>query len=462
MGVPFIFSYFNKKYKGICNDNEEICVDEIYFDYNSLIHPCSKYSEIKTDEAIINECINWTKYVLSCISYKKCFIVIDGVAPKSKMIQQRERRFKKINSGEWDSNKITPGTEFMDKLKIKLEKEFGKEYISGADIPGEGEHKIMKMINDPTKKYCIYGLDADLIFLSMLNKCSNSIILLRDYDNTMKNPFILDIQLLKTRIYKDISSRNFIFKKLSISEEQLIKDYCLLCLFFGNDFLKAIPGISIKENGVEYIINMYITFLLKKNRGIISDRNLDLDDLKFLFGYAIKKENSVFKDNFDCKMDNETCNIYTNENAKLKDKQSYYMYYGINKNNIEDACINYIRGIYWVLGYYFNHSHENWSWYYEYYNTPFPSDLFNFCKKKSIDTSFDKDFPVSVEKQMFLVLPKHSLNSEIYQNIFDYLDEYYPDYSNLFLDTVNKHYSWEGIVFFKRKLTEEILNLFLI
>lgn len=144
---------------------------------------------------------------------KLLYMAIDGVAPKAKMNQQRSRRFKSISCSEiekraylelkerfiaenkmvpeettyWDSNVITPGTEFMHELSIALKyfiehkitnDEKWKNVVvifSDSNVCGEGEHKIFNFIKsqraqpgyDPNTRHVIHGMDADLIMLSL-------------------------------------------------------------------------------------------------------------------------------------------------------------------------------------------------------------------------------------------------------------------------------------------------------
>lgn len=132
-------------------------------------------------------------------------MAIDGVAPRAKMNHQRGRRFRSaqtaadqmkeaIGRGEilpseerFDSNCITPGTPFMVRLQNELEYFVTDKIsndplwskvqviLSGHQVPGEGEHKIMDYIRymksrpeySAHTRHCLYGLDADLIMLGL-------------------------------------------------------------------------------------------------------------------------------------------------------------------------------------------------------------------------------------------------------------------------------------------------------
>ena len=117
------------------------------------------------------------------------FIAFDGVAPFAKMEQQRNRRFKtsylsKIlkSNDKWNTVNITPGTKFMDKLMIEIETYFlNKEnkykvnhiIVSTSRECGEGEHKLFHHMRENTninENVIVYGLDADLIMLSIFHK----------------------------------------------------------------------------------------------------------------------------------------------------------------------------------------------------------------------------------------------------------------------------------------------------
>ena len=151
------------------------------------------------------------------------YLAVDGVAPRAKMNQQRSRRFRSAKEMEqtaaeilarqgtlslenrFDSNCITPGTDFMLKLSLALQKwvqykqntdpfwQHGADVIvSGPDVPGEGEHKVMDFVRAcqeeysqtnkcqwyaPDQVHLLYGLDADLIMLGLVTGEPNFILL---------------------------------------------------------------------------------------------------------------------------------------------------------------------------------------------------------------------------------------------------------------------------------------------
>lgn len=553
MGIPWYFYNIYKKY----NTENDLTIDEqliskleidyLFLDYNSMIHPCSQQElntnesldETNVEENIILNCLNYTRYIISVIKPKHLYIMIDGVAPRAKINQQRERRFKSHffkslisnstneNTSEnpkrldWNSNKITPGTLFMDKLisrlqtfKLQMENDNLKIVISDSNHCGEGEHKMMKIISNNfenllDKKICIYGLDADLIMLSLINKFSDNIILLRDNTfNTKLNECkriytYLNIHKLKKYICKDLRSENINLTEIRISDLNLIYDYIFLCFLMGNDFLEHIPSLLIKEGGINVILKCYNLVIGKHKSNLINlkelnnknwNRCINLDMLKDIFYNLSKSENYFFKNIYSAYKTNkvvyqdvydlnaininENSNVYFYTEDKIKYnedgyKTRYYKYYNID--NIDDACEKYLTGLYWILGYYNNHNHENWSWYYPYHGVPFVSDLYTYLCKTNNKYTIDlqKSKPNSNLEQLFLVLPKESLleiikekDITIYNKLLrifntesKMLNEYYPN--KIYLDVINKSYLWQSKVFLKNINSDIFKNIIL-
>jgi 5'-3' exoribonuclease 1 len=156
-------------------------------------------TRIEWENNLIREVYQYCKKIVSLVNpTEQVFVGVDGVVPMAKMRQQRLRRFKshwtaaeerRIGKSEggprWDTNAITPGTAFMERLGEALQSLRGnniKWIISAADEPGEGEHKVMKAMREIDKNkstHIIYGLDADLILLSLLQPI-NKLYLFRE------------------------------------------------------------------------------------------------------------------------------------------------------------------------------------------------------------------------------------------------------------------------------------------
>jgi 5'-3' exoribonuclease 1 len=142
MGIPYYFYSLTQQYNNIITNNKPKSLDIYCIDFNGIIHNIAqdiirKYNEKEKDISISNndqieiEIIEgvWERIKFYIENYKasKYIICADGVAPLAKMFQQRKRRYLNIYKNTldnvniiWDTNAITPGTMFMEKLNMYI------------------------------------------------------------------------------------------------------------------------------------------------------------------------------------------------------------------------------------------------------------------------------------------------------------------------------------------------------
>ena len=212
-GVPKFYGWLSERYPLINHDvTSDVCmptIDNLYLDMNGIIHPCTHGNSEELVDLTQNEMFLKIFAFLDQLVHlvrpqQILFLAVDGVAPRAKMNQQRARRFKaakdlgqkmekaresgsQVPAEPFDSNCITPGTQFMADLseclhhyiryKVGCDATWKAPSIilSGHEVPGEGEHKIMEYIRrekmqagyPPNMRHCIYGNDADLIMLAL-------------------------------------------------------------------------------------------------------------------------------------------------------------------------------------------------------------------------------------------------------------------------------------------------------
>ncbi|CCF57603.1 hypothetical protein KAFR_0C06110 [Kazachstania africana CBS 2517] len=391
MGVPSFFRWLSRKYpKIICpvleeypqvvdgvalpidyaspNPNGEL--DNLYLDMNGIVHPCS-HPENKpppeTEDEMLLAVFEYTNRVLNMARPRKVLLMaVDGVAPRAKMNQQRARRFRSArdaqianeareeelrereNYGEiiddalkkkktWDSNAITPGTPFMDKLAaalrywtaFKLATDPGwknlQVIISDATVPGEGEHKIMNFIRsqradpeyNPNTTHCIYGLDADLIFLGLATHEPHFKILREDVfaqDNRKRTTFSDNMsEEEKELIMKKDAEKPFLWLHISVLREYLaaelwiprlsfnfdleraIDDWVFMCFFCGNDFLPHLPSLDVRENSIDILLDIWKVILPSLKTYMTCDGFLNLESVEILLKQLGDREPDIFK-----------------------------------------------------------------------------------------------------------------------------------------------------------------------
>eukprot|EP01128_Nolandella_sp_AFSM9_P006972 TRINITY_DN3700_c0_g1_i2.p1 TRINITY_DN3700_c0_g1~~TRINITY_DN3700_c0_g1_i2.p1 ORF type:complete len:332 (+),score=66.84 TRINITY_DN3700_c0_g1_i2:462-1457(+) len=148
--------------------------------------------------------------------------------------------------------------------------------FSGHEVPGEGEHKIMEFIRhekaqvatwDPNQTHCLYGLDADLIMLSLVTHEPHFALLREEgvlnRNKAAKKGESQEFHLLHISMVRDYLALEFDplgeegLLPFTYDPERCIDDWVLMCFLIGNDFIPNLPGIDIADGSLNEFFSLY-------------------------------------------------------------------------------------------------------------------------------------------------------------------------------------------------------------
>lgn len=543
MGIPAYFSYIVRNHPEIIKkySKETMKIDNLFMDCNSIIYDVIRNLEKENNtndnaidiNLIIEGVINKIEDYIHTISPNNiAMISFDGVAPFAKLEQQRTRRYKSVfqqkimenidntyvKKGKFNTTAITPGTIFMDNLNKQVKTHFSTNktskriqhnpklniIVSTSEEFGEGEHKIFEYIrlnNIDIKDdiNVVYGLDADLIMLSInhLPLCPYIYLFretpefIKSIDNSLEpnETYLLNIPELTniTTSYMNNGKRK---------DKSRIYDYIFICFFLGNDFLPHHVSINIRTFGINTMLDAYKTVIGGTAEILTDGKKIYWKNVRKLVKFLACKEEELFKNETKLRDKREKLvylgdtpeQLYTKFEAipsyerdiekKINPFKSHWQrrYYQelfkldnpecINEDFCKNLSQNYLEGLEWTLKYYTTGC-SDWRWCYKYMYPPLLEDLIRYIPFFE-DNQFIVDKlpnPVLPLVQLCYVLPKeclHLLPEDLYKVILDKYEHLYPEDCEIIWAYCK--YFWESHVKFPEiniELLEEIVRDFL-
>ena len=295
MGIPSYYKKLLETCPDLLQSQPSASVAWLFMDYNCLIYHCLGSPTLRPfpvdatlkeqqewESELIAEIVAYTLHIIMTVAPENgVYLAIDGVVPMAKMRQQRLRRFKSAWLAKhgwsekptlWDTNAITPGTMFMKRLREGLEKMIRSKRktatwrLSSSDEPGEGEHKILRewRQRDIQGTVAVYGMDADLILLTMLcaeqtaSTAPKNILLFREAQSSTADAVTewewFSIAVLRTllcTLHGNLSSAD--------AERQWILTYCCAMSLLGNDFVPRSLSFTLRDEGNAELVSILRT-----------------------------------------------------------------------------------------------------------------------------------------------------------------------------------------------------------
>jgi 5'-3' exoribonuclease 1 len=417
-------------------------------------------------------------------------IAIDGVAPQGKISQQRQRRFRSAMESDgkmvFDSNAITPGTDFMIRLDNYIQRWIisyqatlpAKIIYSSHMVPGEGEHKILDLMRSGDIKgdgaHVLYGMDADLIMLSLISPLSQISLMREDISD------VIDIESLKVALLEELKTPT------------AVNDFVVMIFTIGNDFLPHMPSLENLDEAIITLMDVY----KKTKKSLTSGNDLDWEgineyltnlakeeprllraesarDVKYpsrMLIAASKRNEKISEGDatlmgkritFEIVFDYNTFRGAWYQNALVPRSQDFSLVkylapeynFGVTMEKVVDMCRQYLTGLAWVYNYYSKGTSAiNSEYVYRYHHTPLLSDLalvLSQIKNVSGYMSHPNQIVLNPIHQLLSVLPLKSKN--LLPREVEHLMTKNSPIADMYPETVvierdGKNADWQGIV----------------
>ena len=473
MGIPSYYRTLVRNYPHLVRRCSK-AIDWLWMDYNCLIYHCLRRPDLRPypsassreeqggwERDLIQAIVAYTQKVVGLVKPTQgVYIGIDGVVPMAKMKQQRLRRFKSAWMAEqgggpagWNTNAITPGTVFMTLLRKALEALVKTQkgwVLSSSEEPGEGEHKVMSCLRAQKEPgtHAIYGLDADLIVLSLLTQ-----------DTLARGGVPVSLTLFREEVeqggLKRDSEGEEIFQWFSmdalrdiLAEKVSLRDYCFAMTLLGNDFLPSSLSFKLRDGAHEELIHLLKGRLLEeddtvsvKGLGDLLRRFSALEEGR-LARFLQRKAKQALP---PLALGEEAWPLGEQAEAFLLTKTgllpTWRTLYG---THFPSSVPLYLAGLQWVWDYY-RGADVCYNWYYPWALPPLWSDLGEGLQGPLAPPPIQlRKGDITTAEQLCLVLPPSSaylLPTPQHQTFQKLAPEFFP--VEFGFDSVGKQFFWE-------------------
>ena len=419
MGIPFLFASLLKSHPGLIETIKKdmpLDVDVLGVDFNCLIH---RYLN-ETDP--IKSTLDAFDHILQTVCRaKRVYISLDGLVPYAKIVNQRYRRMKTPESTEgFDRNQISPDTPFMRDLEAAIRERFPYAHLSSTQEPGEGEHKLIleigKLDPEQRKRVCIYGLDADLILISLNHHTlsyPHGFFLLRE-SAEFNDPKLAKAEFATLSVWKLLTQL-----PMDISQYMALSVLC-----FGNDFMPSLGVFSLREDGYNRALQAY------QDSG--RPNLLTVEGRRTFMNHVADWELERLRERVHLRRRPDEKALFARDMSLVSRKFSLHFLDGVqDMSKVVDA---YWKTFHWTLHYFVNATPLNWTWVYPYAEAPFITDIVKHAETDAPKSGLCK---YTLRHQLTFILPETSLKKTRRKQV--YPDEIYSETRNPWM----KRFDWE-------------------